>query len=56
MERKVALIILCKIDCQEQKVNRSPRTSQELVRQSRHGAMKACSNEVNSRMERREWI
>lgn len=41
MERKVALIILCKINCQEQKVNQSPRTSQEFVKQSRHEVMKA---------------
>lgn len=41
MERGVALIILCKIDCWEQKVNWSPRASQEFVKQSRHGVMKA---------------
>lgn len=41
METKIALIIMCKIDCQEQKVNWSPRTSQEFVKHSRHGEMKA---------------
>lgn len=35
-------------------MNWSPRTSQELVKQSRHGVMKACSKEVNARMERKE--
>ena len=41
MERKVPLIILCKIDCQEQKANWNLRTSQELVKHSRRGEMKA---------------
>lgn len=34
-------------------MNWSPRTSQELVKQSRHGVMKACSKEVNARMEKK---
>lgn len=49
MERKIALIILYKIDCWEQEVNWSPRTSQELVKQSRHKFKKTWTNEVDFR-------